>query len=472
MKIELINCPVQPSFLKRKPTVPFGLLSIAAFLQEKGINAPVRNLAFESWDNIESLLMSEQPDLVGLSFYTINRVQSYRLAGLVRKVLPGATIVMGGHHASYLYEQLLDRGYADIVVIGEGEQTFYEMVSGLAAGQSLDQVPGLAFKRGEQTVVTPKRGFIKDLDSLPWFGEAHASLGTYHHHLPRKLAVDIAQGAFGPRPWEFTHFRFITSRGCPYKCQFCSVTVLGGGQRFYWRGESAARVADKVQFLYEQYNCRFLTFMDSSFNIEPDRVVGICQEFINRGLIIRWKAIMRANPKLTPTSMLSLMKQAGCWMIHYGAESGAPEILKTINKGLRLEDIQETVVRTEQIGIKVRLLLMVGNPGESEETIRQTVELVNHCRPTEVGVQPTVIYPGTALYSLAQARGWIDDDFWLTDSPTPLFPSASYIQSRKWLAQLRSINYRFRALYVAASSMKTGLSQLTLRQPPLFDRVR
>ena len=104
--------------------------------------------------------------IVGISFYTNNRVLAYNLSIQVRKALPKAVIVMGGHHASYLYEQLIEKKYADVVVIGEGEQTFYELVTCLTSRQPLDQVAGLAFKNDDKTVVTSKRSFIKNLDSL------------------------------------------------------------------------------------------------------------------------------------------------------------------------------------------------------------------------------------------------------------------------------------------------------------------
>jgi radical SAM superfamily enzyme YgiQ (UPF0313 family) len=262
----------------------------------------------------------------------------------------------------------------------------------------------------------------------------------------------------------------ITSRGCPYRCQFCASAVLGGGQKDYWRGESAERIVDKVQFLYERHDCRFVDFWDNSFNIEPDRVVDICHELIKRRLNIRWACVMRANSAIVPTSMLTLMKRAGCWKIHYGAESGSPRILKTINKLLTVEEIQEAVVRTQQRGIEVRLLLMVGNPGESDESIDQTLDLVSRCRPMVVAAQPTRVYAGTALYDLAKSYGWIDDDYWLTDAELPFYPAADYLQCRKWLTRLRSISARCRPYYMAGSWMRTLQRYFTSREPPLFDR--
>ena len=484
MKILLLNCQPEATHLKTKPTVPLGLLSISAFLQSKGIPSTLRNLAIgpPSALEIEQMLSAEKADVVGISFYTDNCFRAYELSKNVRKVLPQSTIVMGGHHASYLYGQLLEGGFADIVVIGEGEQTFYELIRALDDETALDDVAGLAFRRNGQTVVTAKREFIRDLDSLPPYYHAISEHDTHSHRLSPKAALAAAGGTLGDRPWEFSFYPLITTRGCPFDCQFCASTVLGGGDKNYWRAESPGRVAGKVQYLYETHNCRFVDFWDNSFNIQPDRVAAICKEFMRRELRVRWKCTMRANLRLNAPGMLKLMAKAGCYKVHYGIESGSQEILDNISKRIAPAEMIETISRAKDADLQVRGLFMVGNPGEREETVRESIGLARASRPENLVVALAIVYPGTGLYALAKQRGLIDDDYWLTCTELPLFPADKFLRSTRWLASVRFADHRMGKLLTGMYVTKTWLRRLTgilvslkgarmtSRVPPLFDR--
>ena len=486
MNVLLLNCMTEASYIRGKPTIPLGLLSIAAFLKSKGIESSIRNLAFvqDPARAVNALVAEKRPDIVGISFYTDNRARAYELSRIVRAAAPEAVIVMGGHHASCMHQQLLAGAFADVVVIGEGERTFHELVTHLSAGRPLDTVAGLAFQKDGRIVVTPKRPFIRDLDSLPPYYTSLTELDTYKHHLSPAAARAIANDALGPRPWEFTHFPLITTRGCPYNCLFCASTVLGGGDEHYWRAESASRIADTVEHLYRTRNCRFVDFWDNSFNIRPDRVVAICEEFRKRRLRIWWQCTMRANRALNPPSMLKAMKDAGCYKIHYGVESGSPEVLRNINKRISTEEIIETASAAKGLGIKLRLLFMIGNPGETADTVARSIDLARICRPQELIVNLTIVYPATGLYELAKQRGLMDDTYWLTEEEPAYYPEASYLQANRWAAALRFANHRgggaLKGMYAAKTLLREYLgvrvtsrgAAFVLRRPPLFDRVQ
>jgi radical SAM superfamily enzyme YgiQ (UPF0313 family) len=461
MKILLLNAPVEPEYRKEKSTIPLGLISIAHYINKKGIEARLINLAYaSSKQEILKMILPEQPDIIGISFYTSNRLKAYSLSSLIRKHLPKATIVIGGHHASCLYKQLLDQEIADFVVIGEGEHTFYELVTHLHHGQPSHDVPGLAFYDNQEFIVTPKRGFIENLDTLYSLDDKYIELDTTNHTLSRKEALSIAGNAFGPFPWQYTHYALITTRGCPFSCGFCASFNLGGGSPIYWRGESPKRVVDKLEFLYHEANCRFISFFDNSFNIKTRRVVEICEEIIRRNLKLRWWCSMRTDDKLNPYPMLKKMKQAGCWSIHYGVESGSSYILKMMNKKSSNEQAIRTIAKAKQAGISTHMMLIVGYHGETDSTIRETLRIIEHCKPETVKVQIAMVFPGTKLYKMAEENGLIFENSWLHDLPSNLlYPAANFLQASLWLSKVRFHKNKkpLRQILVALYMMKTIL---------------
>ena len=246
--------------------------------------------------------------------------------------------------------------------------------------------------------------------------------------------------------------------------------------------ESPERVVDRMQLLYEEHNCRFLTFGDSSFNVKHDRVTEICEEIVKRGLKMRWFASgMRANAQMLPERMLQAMAKAGCAMICYGTESGSPDILKKIRKHLKPTDVDRAVTLTQKHGIHARVSLMIGNPGESEETIRDTMTLIDRVKPTLSGIAIAQIYPGTALFDQAKESGYMTDEYWLDGSrPIPFFPAADYPTTMRWYNLMRYRNNKARGIISHAYGMRARIHKnmgITMNRhgmkfgaalPPLF----
>lgn len=409
---------------------PIGLAYIASTLRREGYEARVVDTIGRGWEDIEALIRYEMPDIVGINCFTEQRQAAFILADTVKSVNKNIKVAIGGVHASFMHEQILKNFLSvDIVVIGEGEITFLELVRALHGGGKLSRVKGITYREKDEIIKTEERPLISDLDSLPFpdFDDfAKTSYGVYSPI--RAFNIRDKNGNLAK------HMSINTSRGCFAKCQFCSV------HRFWrscWRARSPANVADEIEKLSREKGVGFINFADDIFTVKEERVVTICKEILKRDIRIAWDCETRAD--FISRDMLHWMKRSGCVSIAFGIESGSPFILNSIDKKISVDKIEEAVYLTKSEGIKVSLLLMVGNPGESEETINESISLVEKLKPDIRAVQIASVYPGAPLYDLYKSTGSINDDYWLTDKPAPFFIQdgrASLRQLKIWQDRL------------------------------------
>jgi radical SAM superfamily enzyme YgiQ (UPF0313 family) len=187
-----------------------------------------------------------------------------------------------------------------------------------------------------------------------------------------------------------------------------------------WDCRSPGNVVDELERLVQEQGVRHVYFSDDLFTLSPQRTIGICREILERGLDLVWMAETRVD--CVSEDVLRWMRQAGCYRIYYGVESGSPRILKAVNKRFTVAQVVQAFALTHQAGIEPCCFLMVGNPGETPETIAETIALIQAIRPaTMPTIGITTILPGTKIYERAKRRGLISDDFWLTESPPPLY---------------------------------------------------
>lgn len=404
--------------------VPLGIGSIAAVLEKSGYWVKAIDMFFYNLPHVADIIKQENPDIIGVTCMTEQRASVFELVNLIKSINSKAKVVLGGHHATYMYEQILNHFPVDAIVLGEGEVTFLELVKAYENKYDLHSVKGIAYKDANVGIMkTEGRDAIENLDSLP--PVAYHLLDVNAYSAPPRVkgcmkGKDITKLKFS---------RIVASRGCVYRCVFCS--SFNFWQRKY-RTRSAQNVVDELQFLNSKYGVEYINFADDIFTVKKDWVVSICKEILNRKLDIVWDCETRVD--YVDYEMFCWMREAGCYLIKYGIESGSEEILKNLKKGFRLEQICDALAITHRAKIKSTVFLMVGSPGETDKTIGDSIKLVRKTKPDSVTPYITMVFPGTPLYEMCKAQGYLNDDFWLTDRPAPYF---SILEKRHTMPQLR-----------------------------------
>lgn len=314
---------------------------------------------------------------------------SLDIAKEIKLLLPNTLIVLGGVHASFLYDQILKNfNFIDCVVKGEGEETFSEVIDCVREGNTLENVKGLAFRKGSDIFLNEERPFIKDLDAIPF--------PTYIEHFICFNGQSMKSASM------------ITSRGCSGGCRFCSVPGFWGKTRF----RSPENVINEMSILIHQHKVKYINFMDDTFTENPKRVNKICHLINTNGWNVKWRATARVDT-LTP-ELLKTMKEAGCVEISIGVESGNQDILNRLGKKTTIEKIQNICSAIKALKIRLEACFIVGSPGESEMTIEYSKKLMAVIDPDVFNVsQSLYIFPGTAFSRQLTKKGIYDESLWL-----------------------------------------------------------
>lgn len=373
---------------------PLGILSIAAVLRDNRhdvavIDADIDNKSFL---DIENSIRQYQPTVIGITMTTLQCKTVFLLAEYIKKKFPEIVIVVGGVHPSALKEEILKQcPDIDIIVIGEGERTFLDIVRILDKQESLDLVDGICYRDNETTCTTKSREFIENLDSLPFPAfDLVTPLSKYPGPFPVKSHPTI---------------HIMASRGCPFGCQFCSNPIWGKKVRF----QSPEYILKEIEWLQTTFHVHEIFFQDDTFNLNRQWLEKICYGIISRGLNKKcvFKAPFRANANLVSSDLLQLLKQAGFWMIFYGVESGDQMVLKSINKNISLDELSRAFYLTKQAGIRTYGSFMIGNLDDSPSSIKNTVHFAKKIDPDYFGFAVTMPYPGSRLYEILEKRNQI-----------------------------------------------------------------
>jgi len=374
---------------------PLGILYIAAMLETGGYTVAVTdgNIGTVSCDSILETAKQFQPDIIGISVTTIAYFRTTELVQELRRQHPRAFIVVGGPDISArldIYRQAVGEGLFDGVVVGEGEQAMLELAQALEKGQPLEGILGLIYHHDGASYENPPRPFLDDLDSLPL---------PARHLLPDISIYRPHLFTFRRRPWT----SMITSRGCPYQCIFCDRSVFGNR----YRARSAQDIFNEIKLLYEKHNIREISIEDDTFTIDVARVDKLCDLLLEAKLDLIWGCCARANT--LSRELIFKLKKAGCWIIHLGIESGNQEILKTIRKGITTNMVQQVVSWASEAGLMVRGFLMLGLPGETKASMRQTIEFAKSLDLYSVNFCITFLLPNTQLTKMAPAFGLVSE---------------------------------------------------------------
>jgi anaerobic magnesium-protoporphyrin IX monomethyl ester cyclase len=382
MRVLLIN-PSYPfeEFPRLLVTMPY----VASALQSEGHEVEILDLLLSRTtpEKIERRMSRFRPQVVGITSVTLNHHIAASIAEVVRKCDGSVPIVMGGPHVSFEIEgSFRDLPALDYIAIGEGEHTMRELCRALEGRMDLRDIKGLALRDGDRIVKNAPRPLEDDLDTLP---------EPARHLLPvaRYLAFD-------------SHASVVTSRGCPYSCIFCSAPAWTGRQVRY---RTPGLCVDEIEKLAE-LGFTEITIEDDLFTLYRKHFLAVCGELIRRDTGIRWNAFSRVDT-ISP-EIVNTMAQAGCQAICFGVESGSQEILDLVKKKSNLEKVKEAMRMTQDVGITALASFIIGLPGETEETLRKTVEFANELHSefgSLYGFHILAPFPGTEVRDSAAEYG-------------------------------------------------------------------
>ncbi len=374
---------------------PLGLASIAAYLEQQGVLVHIVDCYAhpDSDRRILELLRAERPAMIGLSCTTSSFHDGARLAAMARQELPAIRTVFGGAHVSALKEKILrDFSGVDFVVAGEGEETFYELV--MAQGQGDTSIPGLVFRqRDGEIVFSGYREKGIDLDTLPF--PAYEKLAGY----PDAYRLPIFNYPRVPNT------SCISSRGCPYSCSYCDRSVFRSSFRF----NSAEYLYAHLSYLRERFGIRHVNFYDDQFTFNRNRVEEFCGMMSARPLGMTFNCAVRAEH--IDSELLRQMKGAGCWMASLGIETGDPQLLAQHRQNADLEMLAGKIRMIKDAGIRTKGLLMMGLPGESEESIRRSMKYVFSLPIDDFNLAKFTPFPGAPLYATIHDQGEFNEDW-------------------------------------------------------------
>ena len=372
---------------------PLGLAYIASFLEKNNVPVEILDIMAEnlSEKEIKGRVKKSSPDLIGLTSVTVTYKTALKIAKLCKQVCPDAKIIFGGVHPTIYPSEVLSHDFVDFVAVCEGELTMVELAKAMEA-KDYSKVPGILYKKNGKQLSTPSRQFIADLDTVP--------LPAYH-----LLPMHLYRPALGNYK-KLPAMSMLGTRGCPGRCTFCFTGVFGSRTRH----RSAASLLNEIRFLIKHYGIKEVSFYDDSFTANRKVVREMCQGLIDEGIKLSWSCMSRVD--LVDQETLNLMKKAGCHQIGYGVESADPQILKNINKMISLDKVKAAVRMTKKAGIDVRAMFMLGNPGETEETIEKTIQFAIDLSPDLVIFNITTPLPGTGMFEWAKKNGYLTTLDW------------------------------------------------------------
>ena len=346
-------------------------------------------------DEIVEYIKKVDPDVIGIScMYTAYSGDTHRLAQTIKSMDKKIPIVVGGAHASTFPDLVLKDTNVDIVSHYEGEETFLEVVRSIENNKGFADVKGISYRENGAVIKNPAREFIEDLDTIPF---------PARHLVDMDLYLDNEPSIFGMRAPATT---FITSRGCPQSCVFCTIKTVWDDMNF--RSRSPKNVVDELEHLNKEYGIEEFYWMDDAAGTSKKRLIEICDEIIGRKLDIKWTTPNGIAHWYLDEKILDKMKAAGCYRVTFGMESGNLETRKYIGKPFPLEQATKMLAHANKIGLWTICTFIIGFPVEDEESIMDTIDYACSC-----GTDMAVFYllcphPGTDVYQDFQKDGLLD----------------------------------------------------------------
>lgn len=384
----LLIQPDQGDFVKRRifqpgVEIPLNVAYLEAYLEREVISGEILDMRIypHPYKILETVIRKLKPRIVGISAFTSEIHNAGRVAKIIKDINKDIVVVIGGYHASALpVETLMKFSYFDYLVFGEGEVTFTELIRKIERKDEISKLTGVAYREDGLVKVNPQRQLIESLDDLP---------------LPARHKLEMDK--YIPNPGTGNYLRLpstgiIASRGCPFRCSYCSKGVWGITIRF----RSPGNVIQEIEYCIDKYGIHDFRFYDDALTLPNWNLKGFCEMIIKRKLNISWNCYSRVN-NIT-FDILRIMKEAGCYHIKYGIEFGTEKALKLANKKASLEQARAAVSLTKRVGIECKGNFMVGIPGEDIEDCKKTVAFAIELSPDLVSFYPFDLFPGSKFY--------------------------------------------------------------------------
>lgn len=380
-----------------------GLLCVAGYLRYKTQISPVIIDCLAEgigYDRIEEIIQKYDPDIVGMSVLTFNLLDCLKTAEIIKQANKNIKICFGGFHPTLYPEETCRLDNVDFVVMGEGEETFAELISKLVDDidcKRFDEIDGLGWVDNSGNVVLNKhRKPISNLSELPLPAHDLIDISKYTHVLSNESKTAYIQ----------------TSRGCPFGCRFCDM------RRTTFRSRDEDSVIREIKYLYCK-GIKEIFFLDDTITVNKKRVIKLCQRIMDEKIKIKYKISSRVNT--VDEEILYYLKRSGCVRIHYGVESGSQRILDYLEKGITIEQIVKAFEMTKQAGIATYAYLMVGVPTETKDDFEATLSLVKRIKPDYITYSICTPFPKTKLYQDLIEQRYFDRDYWQEFAEKPTY---------------------------------------------------
>ncbi len=434
--------------------MPLALGFLAGYLMDKGMETVVHDEQAEPPDESALLRLVKDGDvsIVGITAMTLVIHRAIEIAEKIKKISKETTVILGGVHPTVMPEECLRNDVVDFVVRQEGEVTLWVCIRGLRGEIDFGQIAGLSFRRDGQIVHNPPRPPIENLDSLPAF--------PFH---------------LFDRNREKYNFSLVSSRGCPFRCIFCSARAVSG---YKYRFRSAEKVMEEIELLATKYGTTDITFHDDNFTFNKKRVADLCDLIIRRGFHTGTRFYCLTRADMVDREILSKMREAGFSGVYFGIETASNRLMKLIQKGESVEDNIRAVKLAKELGFRVRGAFMFGFPTETSDETTQTIRLARSLPLDYVSFSLATPFPGTKLHEIALSEGYRNYDFsdfnvlaGLSGSLPAYTPAG---RSPKELMRLQKWAYLWFYLkpFRLMRFFRVGMPEMCLRNFNLLDRLR
>lgn len=367
----------------KTPVLVPGLASLLAYVREKGFNDiklfDEQIYPLNKEENLKQII-NFKPDLIGITCLSNLLTRALEVAALMKKVFPEVSMIFGGAHPSLEPDSMIKEQNVDFLIRGEGENAFHQFLLNFET-REFDKVPGLTYIDNGNVVHNQVSLPFEKLDFLPRF--------------PFELFDKNREYYLG---------RYMSSRGCPFECTFCSSRWTSGMKYRYF---SAERVVDDIEYIVKKYNLKFVDFIDDNFNVNKRRTHDICNMILARKLKFKWRCLTRSDAIDFET--VSMMKEAGCYYIGLGFESGSERILKLMKKGETVEDHRKAVAIIKKAKIYVGGGFIIGFPTETVEETEKSLKLAHELKLDNPSYNLFVPFPGIKILDIVRQEGYVLD---------------------------------------------------------------
>jgi len=373
----------------KHPDMPLGIAYIAAMLRDYNKEVKIHDMSFDnSIEDFHKVLNDYKPNVVGIEVLSMNVEYAFQVAKIIKEFNKNIVVVVGGPHPTFQPEEMLNNENIDIAVQGEGEFTFIEILNKIENFEPFVNLKNIAFRQDSKVKINSRKEPIKNLDELPF---------PAIDLLPHKRY--LSQPTIEPMP--SPGINIITGRGCPFNCNFCqpiSRKLFGVKHR----ARSPKNIIDEIIILKYKYNIKSFTIVDNLFVIDENYIMEFCQRLIKSKLNLKWRCNSRVNT--ISHKKLEYMKKAGCIAIIFGVESGSQRMLDLMNKGTTIKQIKNAFELCKKLKISTMANIMMGYPGETKESLDETINLIKEIQPEMLSISITSPMPGTRLFDEMKAQ--------------------------------------------------------------------